>query len=282
MNEHAEYDTILKTQNGSFAEASVSKSVKSLESLVSPQKVREAEKTAYGRVLNKVYGIPWGVLSEVNGDLADVMASVQQVGSLTEWRKHGAIFAEVRGTAADRMLALTSLVALTVKHDRVLFVAWGGDGKKSAMSDHPESEQVSSFFDWEKSGVDGKDIGARSITSMYAINRLKCSTPSSCAAGDPAWEKVVSSVDEADMMMTLRGMLPGKQHVLVKVNGTLRGLTNEELLRAYNRLVPSTALLHRIRKYGDTSNKVGVFLGTHLRRKQLSALSSKLKVRNIV
>jgi len=278
MNRHSEFHCVLRSGDGSYVEAVMMREVKRLEDSISEKELRVAEKTAYNRVLHDAYGLPWGILSEAEDSLSDILTALQQYEPSTDWKKRGAIFGEVYGSPAQRLLALTSMVALAKKYDRILFLTWKTDDR-TIKRKHDSPVRLSAMFDWRKSGfVENMEASETPKTVFFPLYRLKChSNIEICADSDSAWNSVASGTNETEVEMTLKQMLPDKHHVVLHLDKTMKGLTQKELYDAFQSLVPSNTIMERISKFGDTRDKIGVYIGMHMRSKQITDFIKRLQ-----
>mmetsp|Transcript_22835 Transcript_22835/g.91409 ORF Transcript_22835/g.91409 Transcript_22835/m.91409 type:complete len:888 (-) Transcript_22835:46-2709(-) len=277
---HAQYRCVLRTEDARYVDAEMTRPVAPLEEITSPEVYLEAEKLAYSRVLHDKYSIPWGILHEIRDPLPDVLSAFRHFSTASGANAKGAIFGEVVGTPAQRILALISMVALADKHDRILFLTWttGEEAEEEVAADAGHMH-LSSMFDWRKSGlVDALEEGKRVTSRLFPIGRLRCKPdPQSCSSSDAAWNAVSSGLNETEIALTLKGMHDGKKHILLHLDHTLKGLSQDELFSSYRRLVPSTTLMERVRKFGDTSKKLGVYVGMHMHPKQIVDFAKRLK-----
>lgn len=253
---------------------------------------------AKDRLLHDVYGFPWGVLSEINRSRGELVRSLNVLGRSTHWLDaNGLIFAEIGGSAAQRLLGMASAVALAAQFERPLFVAW------SSGSREEPTPRVSDFFDVDRSGVmddvakflpqySSRSAGSasprpRSI-HIFQIGRWRCrSSVAVCTKKDPAFHMMTEfrtgghhderAATQA-VLDTLNGKSPGKKNVLLRLEGSIPGQRLSPLAaRALSSLVPSPGLAEHIRLLGDVSGHLGVYLGPSIRPRSVEAIAGRLE-----
>ncbi|PXF43497.1 hypothetical protein BWQ96_06790 [Gracilariopsis chorda] len=239
------------------------------------------------RLLHDNYGIPWSVLSEINRsrpELARSLAALRK-SSNTDYTS-ALIFAEVGGSVPQRLLAMSSALALAIAHERPLFLAW------SAGSREEPTPRITDFFDVDNSGflLDDHDTipasSRRKRARVYQVGRWKCRfTLDVCAQTDSAFNSMTEfrtggHADERKaarhVLDVLNGKVPGKQNVLLRLEGVFPLQTSSERTRAFASLTPSLALAAHINKLGSVSTHVGVYLGAGVRQKGLDAMVKRL------
>ncbi|KAI0566209.1 Galactosyltransferase [Gracilaria domingensis] len=239
------------------------------------------------RLLHDTYGFPWIVLSEINRSRSELARSLAALGkSLKSRSPSGLIFAEVGGSVPQRLLGMSSALALAIVHERPLFLAW------SAGSREEPTPRITDFFDVDNSGflldddlsISSRRKGAR----VYQIGRWKCRySLDVCAQSDPAFETMVefrtgSHDDETtaaqSVLDALNGKGSGKRNVLLRLEGAFPLQTPAERSRAFASLTPSSALASHINKLGIVSDHVGVYLGPGIRQRGIDAMVRRLQL----
>ena len=107
--ESSTYTFALNSIDGRFASATVLQTPRPLLDRLTPDQRERVLTEARDRLLHDVYAIPWSVLSEINRSRAELVRRFSLFERSPQWaRSKGVIFAEVRGSVADRMVAIAS------------------------------------------------------------------------------------------------------------------------------------------------------------------------------
>eukprot|EP00178_Gracilaria_changii_P024017 TRINITY_DN724_c0_g1_i1.p1 TRINITY_DN724_c0_g1~~TRINITY_DN724_c0_g1_i1.p1 ORF type:complete len:825 (+),score=106.75 TRINITY_DN724_c0_g1_i1:100-2475(+) len=239
------------------------------------------------RLLHDTYGFPWVVLSEINRSRSELARSLAALSKSIKSRSpSGLIFAEVGGSVPQRLLAMSSALALAIVHERPLFLAW------SSGSREEPTPRITDFFDVDNSGFllddDLSVASRRKGARVYQIGRWKCRySLDICAQSDSAFDMMAefrtgAHEDEnkaaQDVLDVLNGKVPGKRNVLLRLEGAFPLQTTSERSRAFASLTPSSALASQINKLGVVSDHVGVYLGPGIRQRGIDAMVKRLKL----
>ncbi|CAN8073026.1 unnamed protein product [Agarophyton chilense] len=239
------------------------------------------------RLLHDIYGFPWSVLSEINRSRSELARSLAALGkSVISSKPSGLIFAEVGGSVPQRLLAMSSALALAIIYERPLFLAW------SAGSREEPTPRITDFFDVDNSGFllddNLSNSPRRKSARIYQIGRWKCRySLELCARTDSAFNTMAefrtgSHEDETaaaqEVLDVLKGKVSGKRNVLLRLEGAFPLQTSTERSRAFSSLTPSSALASRINKLGIASDHVGVYLGPGIRQRGIDAMVKRLRL----
>ncbi|CDF38926.1 unnamed protein product [Chondrus crispus] len=289
--QETEFEYNLHSKDGQLVSAHIIRTPRALLDLVSRQEQISIIDEATNRLLHDIYGFPWSVLSEINRSRGELVRSLASLGRSTHWQSgNGFIFAEVGGTVPERLAGMASAIGLAMKYERPLFLAWS-----SGTREEP-TPRITDFFDVDNSGaVDDAFDAATGVrpskgARVYQVGRWKCrALVDICAQTDTAFKMMSEfrSGGHDDEMVAaqavldvLHGKTPGKRNILLRLEGTFPLQKTEERARALASLTPSRALTDHMTKLGDTSDHLGVYIGSGVRLKGVEAMVRRLNSHN--
>lgn len=285
--QETEYEYDLVSKDGRFALAKIVQTPRTLLEHLSRQEQSAIIDEATNRLLHDIYGFPWSVLGEINRSRAELVRSLALLGRSTHWQSgNGFIFAEVGGTIPERLLGMASAIALAMKYERPLFLAWS-----SGTREDP-TPRVTDFFDVDSSGVVDEEIDGsggqwpRKGARVYQVGRWKCrSVVEVCAKTDTAF-KLMSEYrsgghsDDYEaaraVLDVLHGNVPGKRNILLRLEGLFPLQKVEERAKALASLTPSHALADYLRKFGDLSQHLGIYVGHGVKQRGVEAMVKRI------
>lgn len=285
--QETEYEYDLVSKDGRFALARILRTPRALLEHLSRQEQTDMIDEATNRLLHDIYGFPWSVLGEINRSRAELVRSLALLGRSTHWQSgNGFIFAEVGGTIPERLLGMASAMALAMRYERPLFLAWS-----SGTREDP-TPRVTDFFDVDSSGVVDEEVDAgagqqpRKGARVYQIGRWKCrSVVEVCAKTDGAF-KLMSEYrsgghnDEEKaaqaVLDVLHGKVPGKRNILLRLEGSFPLQRMEERAQALASLMPSHALADYLGKLGDLSKHMGIYVGHGVKQRGVEAMVKRV------
>ncbi|KAA8494024.1 hypothetical protein FVE85_3999 [Porphyridium purpureum] len=248
---------------------------------LSEEERKQVRDLAEERVLHDAYGLPWDVINELESSRTDILSALQVINSAMNSRwghGFGLIFAEVSGSAFERMLGLASALGLAVQMHRPVIISWGpvsGTGKAGV------AQRLGLYF--EESLVDGANVGdEQDRAHMFSIKQWKCQTDvETCMDWDKAYGRIAeyrTGNDEDIIANLLDGKIVGKSHLLLRLSGSLARVPKQLKIRALSQLIPSGKMIELVQSMREkTTGSLGIFLGAGMKPKAIKAVASRVE-----
>ncbi|KAJ8905268.1 hypothetical protein NDN08_001776 [Rhodosorus marinus] len=274
-NQQSIMDAAIEDSSASSAIVKLTTRTQDLSATVSASTLAESQRLANGRVLHDALSVPWDVIGELEVHPGELLSSIDRLGSFDDWTKNGGfIFAELCGSAEERMLALSSVLALSVKYTKPLFISWDFD--EQVLDSHGRPETPGSVFDLAESSI---EMSNKNI--FFSVKKLSCRTGMElCLASDSAYQNVVFAgdleVDAELVKAVLSGSIPGKRSVLFRLKGDLNNASSRDKRFALESIVPVGMIDRQMRKVTNVHARTGVYIGEMLMGSHFEKVSQHL------
>lgn len=277
--ERCTYSYQIASNDARYVFATTESTIRANINQLSTSMREEVMAEARTRLLHNEYGIPLDVLSEISRSRAELVRELDRLVREGSWAPGaGAIFAEVSGTAAQRLLGVASAVALASEYRRPLFLAWrpAHTRRKTKNMREPRVDDVLDLTGAAERGVNVFQMGAWRCTGAA----------SECATADAAYSSMTEHAIDGDAqsaraildLLQRRRQAPERRNIVLRLDHVFEHIPRDWLVSALRTVRPAPQL-DRVLKARRSVLRVrqGVYLGPRLRAHNIDAFAQRLR-----